>query len=337
MKFLDIGSGCGHFTALACFLAGKTGRALGLDLREDIIQFAKKNVKALSESSGLDFTNVEFAVRNCFLPFPEPQQFDRIHVGACCPEAQTQNLLSLLAPNGILVTPLGDKLVKVTKDSKGNVKIEKLLAVAYSDLVVPSEAEIKEALIQIERNKSQLIIVPASTYDMDFLKLFNHPEISDVTFQVEGKPIYGHKVILAARSEHFKAMFFGGLRESHEKEITLGEVQYDVFLNVMKYIYMDEGPTTPDQAIDILPASNFFKLDRLKNLCELLIKENIEVENAAYILQIAGRHNAFQLKRFALEYIMSHYDEVEKTKCFDDLDKPLLVEVTKEAIKYLTK
>jgi len=338
MTFLDVGSGCGHFTTLGGYLVGKSGKAVGLDLREDIIQFARNNVKKLSEETGLDFSNVEFSVRNCFLPFPEKVLFDRIHVGACCPESQTQSLFKLLKPGGILVTPLGDKLVKVTKDDKENIKIEKLLAVAYSDLIVPSEAEIKEALVQIERNKAQIIIVPPSSYNADFVKLFNNPELSDVTFKIEGKPVYGHKIILAARSDHFKAMFFRGLRESKENEINLEDIQYDIFLDLLKYIYTDESPLrNADRAVDIIGAANYFKLDRLKALCELMIKDNIEVENAAYILQVASRHEAWQLKRFALDYIMSHYDEVEKTKSFDELDKPLLLEVTKEAIKYLRK
>lgn len=50
--------------------------------------------------------------------------------------------------------------MKVTKDADNNIKIEKLLAVrnfsinfevAYSDLIVPSEAEIKAAKVEIER------------------------------------------------------------------------------------------------------------------------------------------------------------------------------------------
>ncbi len=143
---------------------------------------------------------------------------------------------------------------------------------------------------------------------------------------------------LSVRCEHFKAMFFRGLKESKKSEITLPEMQYDLFLDVIKYIYTDQTPLkNPDRAIDIIGSANYFKLDRLKAMCEAMLKESIEIENAAYLLQVASRHEAWQLKKFALDYIMTHYDEVEKTKAFDDLDKPLLIEVTKEACKYLKK
>lgn len=94
----------------------KTGKSLGLDLREDIIIFAQNNLKNIEKVTGLDLSNVTFEVRNCFLPGLKDEKYgtslqshrlivkiDRIHSGACCPEAKTQELLNLLAPGGILV------------------------------------------------------------------------------------------------------------------------------------------------------------------------------------------------------------------------------------------
>ena len=37
--------------------------------------------------------------------------------------------------------------------------------------------------------------------------MMNKPEFSDVTFFVEGKPFYGHKIVISQLSEKFKAMF----------------------------------------------------------------------------------------------------------------------------------
>jgi hypothetical protein len=66
-----------------------------------------------------------------------------------------------------------------------------------------------------------------------------------------------------------------------------------------------------------------------------MIKDNIEIENAAYILQVASRYEAWQLKGFALHFIMNNYDQVFQTKCFEELDKSLVLEVTREACKHL--
>jgi hypothetical protein len=105
-------------------------------------------------------------------------------------------------------------------------------------------------------------------------------------------------------------------------------------------IFLDSGEVfinSPDEAIEILGCAHYFQLDRLKAICETIIKDHLELENAAYILQIATRHEAWQLKNFSLDYIITNYDEVCKTKCFEDLDKKLLMEVTREACKLFQK
>jgi len=225
--------------------------------------------------------------------------------------------------------------VKITKDATGKAKIDRLIAVRYGDLIVPSEAEVKEAEKQMQMESETKIIVPESTFMSDFSKLLNNQELSDVTFTVEGKPVYCHKIILAARSEHFKAMFFNGLKESREKQIDLPDLQYNAFQNCLRYIYTGEvSINNPDQAIDIIGSANYFKLERLKALCESVIKNCIEIENAAYILQVASRHDARQLKGFCMHFIMENYDKVCQTKSFEEIDRALLIEVTKEACKY---
>ena len=78
-------SGCGHFTALGATLAGPTGQAIGIDLRQDIIDFAEKNAQDLCREKGLQM-RLAFRVLNCFVPDPTLGKFDRIHVGASCPE-----------------------------------------------------------------------------------------------------------------------------------------------------------------------------------------------------------------------------------------------------------
>eukprot|EP01116_Phalansterium_solitarium_P018433 TRINITY_DN4880_c0_g1_i1.p1 TRINITY_DN4880_c0_g1~~TRINITY_DN4880_c0_g1_i1.p1 ORF type:complete len:272 (+),score=102.73 TRINITY_DN4880_c0_g1_i1:212-1027(+) len=266
---------------------------------------------------------------------PNDETFDRIHVGACLPEGQMEKLFRLLKPNGIMVTPLGDKLVKITRTSDGSMRIEKLVGVRYGDLVVPSDAEIKQAARQLEREKARRIAVPPDTWKAELTNLFNSRHLSDVTFIVEGKPIYAHRTILAAHSQHFEAMFFDGLKESHESEITLHEVSYEPFLGCLQYIYTGDVPLPDaDRAIELLPPANYFKLDRLKAMCEATIKDSIEIDNAAYVLQVAARNEATQLRRFALDWILSNFEQVQETKCFEELDMPLLKEVTKMACHY---
>jgi len=340
MSFLDIGSGCGHFTALGSFLVGKDGISHGIEIRQDIVEFAQNNLKKFEAKSGMDFSNVKFYLRNCFLPVFNPLQYDRIHVGACCPEAKLKDLVTLLKPNGVLVTPLLDKMVRVTKSADGKSHETKfLMAVRYGDLIVPSDAEIKDAERQADRQRRTTIIIPENTFLEDFSKLFNNEHMSDVKIVVEGKPIFGHRVILGARSDYFRQLFANlesnSNSNSNTGEVSIPGVSYPLALECLKYMYSGTLVLrNPEHASEILEIANLLKLAHLKASCEEMIKDSANIENAASIFQLANRLQALQLKSYAMTFIMEHYEDVAKTKAFDELDKTLIVEITREACKY---
>jgi BTB/POZ domain-containing protein 9 len=56
---------------------------------------------------------------------------------------------------------------------------------------------------------------------------------------VESEHIYAHRIILAARSEYFRALLFGGLRESQNDNhtIEIKECKADAFKILLNYIY----------------------------------------------------------------------------------------------------
>ncbi|RWS02730.1 BTB/POZ domain-containing protein 9-like protein [Dinothrombium tinctorium] len=101
--------------------------------------------------------------------------------------------------------------------------------------------------------------------------LFNSPEMSDVTLEF-GSPeqrVFAHKVVLAANSEYFKAMFYGDWKESDAKLVKLEDIPAKLFMLLLKACYCVE-----------------FKLDRLSyaeflQFCELATKFGVrEVEDA---------------------------------------------------------
>ena len=47
--------------------------------------------------------------------------------------------------------------------------------------------------------------------------------LSDISIQVGGRTVYGHRVVLAARCEYFRAMFESGMRESASTSVSLPE------------------------------------------------------------------------------------------------------------------
>lgn len=67
--------------------------------------------------------------------------------------------------------------------------------------------------------------------------LYLSDDYFDVTLIVAGQRFNGHKLILAARSQYFRALLYGGLRESEQTEIELKETTLPAFKELLKYIY----------------------------------------------------------------------------------------------------
>jgi protein-L-isoaspartate(D-aspartate) O-methyltransferase len=338
LSFLDIGSGCGLFTAIGGYLVGPTGQSHGLEVRKDIIEFSEANLKKLRELTQIDLPQVKFFLRNCFLPDSEERKYDRIHVGACCPETRLKDLYALLNPRGILITPCGDKLIKCTKDLQGNVKVEPISSVRYGDLVIPSELEVKAAQLAVESKRAMTVTVPPNDLTTDLLRLVNCDEFSDIAFIVEGKRVPAHKFILVARSAHFRAMFTTGMRESKESEITIPNCSLPTFLLILRFLYAgDVAAVNEVNAVEVLEAANYFKCDRLKAVCEDILHRHLDVESAASLLQIADRFDARQLKSCCLEFTIKNFSEVSKTPGFAELDRDLMIYITQEAVKRLAQ
>ena len=136
----------------------------------------------------------------------------------------------------------------------------------------------------------------------------NDEEFSDVTFLVEGRKVYGHKLVLSTVSDCFRAMFMTGFRESgsDKTEIEIPNTTYNSFVCMMEYIYTGKGPTSIDvfnsesidQAISLLELADQFFLYNLKQIIEGLLQPAVNGETYTFLCQVAQKTNANQLESY---------------------------------------
>ncbi|XP_010255973.1 PREDICTED: ARM REPEAT PROTEIN INTERACTING WITH ABF2-like isoform X2 [Nelumbo nucifera] len=101
----------------------------------------------------------------------------------------------------------------------------------------------------------------------------NNATLSDVTFLVEGRRFYAHRIALLASSDAFRAMFDGGYREKDARDIEIPNIRWDVFELMMRFIYTGSVDVTLDIAQDLLRAADQYLLEGLKRLCEYAIAQ----------------------------------------------------------------
>src|SRR5688572_9297171 len=66
------------------------------------------------------------------------------------------------------------------------------------------------------------------TFSDNYAKFCMNREYSDITLLVRGVKIPAIRGILAAHSEYFRALLFGGLKESHQDVIEINEVEESI-------------------------------------------------------------------------------------------------------------
>jgi leucine-zipper-like transcriptional regulator 1 len=162
--------------------------------------------------------------------------------------------------------------------------------------------------------------VPPSTLVQEFRSLVDSETLSDVNFIVEGTPVYAHKLMLM-RCSYFRALFLGDMKESKLATIRIEQVSHAVFLQVLEYLYTDQLKVPFDSAMELFQAADLFCIPRLKTMCEKRMLQSICVENAAGIFHAADMHSAMALRGKAKKFILSHFEDVSKTQCFEEMGR----------------
>ncbi|XP_077491714.1 speckle-type POZ protein B-like [Amblyomma americanum] len=164
-----------------------------------------------------------------------------------------------------------------------------------------------------ESRRSGSAIVLQSRLSEDLHWLHDSASHSDITIKVGGGAYRVHKAILASRSPVFRAMLSHQMLEAQEKEVVVSDIDYDVFGELLFFIYTGRTRKLRDMADSLLVASDKYGLRTLQDLCERALIESMDVDNATSTLILADRHNAGVLRRSAIDFICAHGSEVTET------------------------
>uniref|UniRef100_A0A8C7P3D2 Regulator of chromosome condensation (RCC1) and BTB (POZ) domain containing protein 1 n=1 Tax=Oncorhynchus mykiss TaxID=8022 RepID=A0A8C7P3D2_ONCMY len=157
-------------------------------------------------------------------------------------------------------------------------------------------------------------------------KEFDSPETADLKFSVDGKYIHVHKAVLKIRCEHFRSMFQSHWTEDMKEVIEIDQFSYPVYRSFLEFLYTDNVDLPPEDAIGLLDLATSYCENRLKRLCQHIIKRGITVENAFSLLSAAVRYDAEDLEEFCFKFCVNHLTEVTQTAAFWQIDGNMLKE-----------
>ena len=138
----------------------------------------------------------------------------------------------------------------------------------------------------------------------------NQPQFSDVTFIVEGRKFYAHKLVLSLISDHFRSMFKSGMVEAKNDEIVIDDVTYPIFSSIMHFLYtgefhfgaeMEGQEHSIDHLHEFLRVSDKYMLEEVKLECEIRLR-NMAETNLEQVQEWAEMYNAENLRKYCEWY-----------------------------------
>ncbi|XP_042462572.1 ARM REPEAT PROTEIN INTERACTING WITH ABF2 isoform X1 [Zingiber officinale] len=144
----------------------------------------------------------------------------------------------------------------------------------------------------------------------------NNSTLSDVTFLVEGKCFFAHRIALLASSDAFRAMFDGGYRvikeasEKDARDIEIPNIRWEIFELMMRFIYTGSVEVTNMVAQDLLRAADQYLLEGLKRLCEYSIAQDISIDNISSMYELSEAFNAMSLRQNCILFILEQFDKL---------------------------
>ncbi|KAL0967862.1 hypothetical protein UPYG_G00258550 [Umbra pygmaea] len=149
----------------------------------------------------------------------------------------------------------------------------------------------------------------------------NNQEMSDVTFVVEGKPFYAHRVLLITASDRFKSLLASSDPDGI-KYIELNDIKYNIFQIMMSYLYCggtESLKTNVSDLLELLSAASVFQLTALQRHCEIICSQSINLDNAVSIYRTAKAHGASELSLFCESFFLQHMTCLLEREAFRSL------------------
>jgi len=169
--------------------------------------------------------------------------------------------------------------------------------------------ETSDESVEFVDDKSNNNLVLSQNYHrdqhfQDLEQVFSSKLFADVTIKCGDKTFECHKIILASRSNVFKAMFESNMKEGITGCVEIENIVPEVFENLLQYIYTCEVLSTfHKMAKELLVAADQYEVDKLKELCEEKLISAIAVENCMDLLVFGEMYQVSKLKAKALKFV----------------------------------
>ena len=141
-------------------------------------------------------------------------------------------------------------------------------------------------------------------------------KLCDVTLKVGESKLVSHRVVLAAASQYFDAMFTGDMIESRLDEIALHGIEFGALVDLVSFCYTGRIEINVNNVQSLLCAANLLQLGGVKQACVEFLHRVLHPDNCLGIRTFADTYSCSELVEAAEIYAMKNFSDVAKSEEF---------------------
>ena len=156
-----------------------------------------------------------------------------------------------------------------------------------------------------------------------FAQFREQREFIDVHLKASKEVFSAHRIVLAASSDYFHAMFAHGMKESNQEVIELKDesISAAALKIVLDSIYGGDLQVNDENVFEVLVAADHLQVTSVvRQCCDYLqtqfVQLRFDVQRYCQICTIANRHGLTDLQKAAQSKMASMYKEVCETEEF---------------------
>ncbi|XP_061588734.1 kelch-like protein 40a [Cololabis saira] len=163
--------------------------------------------------------------------------------------------------------------------------------------------------------------------------LLENDKFVDCILKIQDQEFPCHRLVLAASSPFFKAMFLSDLEESKKREIVLKDVDPKVMALILRYLYTSEINLTEQNVQDIFMVANMYQIPSIFSVCVSYLQEKLVLGNCLAIFRLGLLLDCARLVLSARDFICERFQVVVRDQDFLQLGpSELAMIITSDAL-----
>ncbi|XP_062305757.1 kelch-like protein 33 [Osmerus eperlanus] len=148
----------------------------------------------------------------------------------------------------------------------------------------------------------------------------------DVVLDVDGTPFYAHRVVLAASSDYFRAMFTSGMKESQQYCVTLPFLVASELEILIGHSYSGSLPLSWGHVFEISCTALQLQFQAALSLCLNFLQQEMDARSCLDVASFAEAYGMMELLEVADDFVLRNFLDVASTAKFLDLPAEKLLD-----------